>query len=133
MELPDKLSDLLDLAVKDCKICEKDDYYVLNMNSWHMYDGGLCYVCMAGAVMAQTMGVPFNHTTEMKEMPDEIYKKLSHINTMRIGSIPLEDCDQEIRRNFGNLIRPIYKEEKTGRADWEHYTKAAEYLRSVGL
>ncbi len=131
MELPDKLSDLLDLAVKDSQKCEKDDFYQLFMNAWHMYDGGICYVCMAGSVLAQTMGVPFNQTIEPTKLPLDVMDKLGDINSVRMGSVP-GSVNEETRRNFYNIIRPSYKD-KTGRADWESYTKAAEYLRSVGL
>jgi len=59
--LPNKLSDLLELAVRDVQKCEADKKrFALHMGNWHRPDAGkgVCVVCMAGAVMAQTVGVP---------------------------------------------------------------------------
>ncbi len=59
MELPAKLSDLLELAVRDVQKCEAEPArFKLHMGNWHKPDNGACVVCMAGAIMAQTIGVP---------------------------------------------------------------------------
>jgi hypothetical protein len=54
-QLPDKPSELIRLAVKDMQLCEADPRYKLDMRSWHRPVEGACHVCMAGAVMAQTL------------------------------------------------------------------------------
>lgn len=59
--LPDKLSDLLELAVRDVTKCEAEPKrFRLDMGNWHKPDAGrgVCVVCMAGSIMAQTLGVP---------------------------------------------------------------------------
>lgn len=62
VKLPDKLSDLLELAVNDAMSLENSNNYVLNMLDWHSpyveTTGTKCNVCMAGAVMACTLKVP---------------------------------------------------------------------------
>ena len=58
--LPEKLSELLTTAINDLEACEAADGYSIDMNVWHQWDGGhqTCAVCLAGAVMAQTLEFP---------------------------------------------------------------------------
>lgn len=68
IELPNKLSDLLELAVRDVQKCEAEPArFALHMGNWHRPDAGkgVCVVCMAGAVMAQTIGVPDDERREV--------------------------------------------------------------------
>lgn len=70
-ELPNKLSDLLRLAVEDAKKAEASDKYALAMGVWHVpatvsqyymdkFGKDKCIVCMAGAVMAFSLEAPLN-------------------------------------------------------------------------
>jgi len=68
--LPDKPSELIRLALGDLRKCENDPIYTIDMGAWHEPMEGTCYVCLAGAVMAQSKGysdselvMPF-HTDE---------------------------------------------------------------------
>ena len=54
---PRLLSELLTLAIDDMRRLDTDTYE-FNHGAWHRPDG-LCGVCLAGAVMAGTLG--FNH------------------------------------------------------------------------
>lgn len=58
--LPEKLSELLTIAINDLEACETADGYSIDMNVWHQWDGGheTCAVCLAGAVMAQSLAFP---------------------------------------------------------------------------
>lgn len=58
--LPDKLSDLIRLALCDLKEVERDPRYAVDMAVWHLSHPitGRCAVCLAGSVMAKTLGVP---------------------------------------------------------------------------
>ncbi|MFT5127451.1 MAG: hypothetical protein ACI8W8_001054 [Rhodothermales bacterium] len=58
--LPEKLSELLTAAINDLEACESADGYSIDMNVWHQWDGGhqTCAVCLAGAVMAQSLEFP---------------------------------------------------------------------------
>jgi len=55
--LPDKIGDLIRIAVKDLTLCEANPTYMINMDEWHTpnTDASRCCVCLAGAVMAQTL------------------------------------------------------------------------------
>lgn len=96
IELPNKLSDLLELAVRDVQKCEAQPArFSLHMGNWHKPDAGkgVCVVCMAGAVMAQTIGIPDQaerFVFEDRACEDDIEphrRAMSAINEMRIGLI----------------------------------------------
>jgi hypothetical protein len=58
--LPGKPSELLRLAMHDLTLIEKDPNYKVNMSVWHTGSNSLfpaCEVCLAGAVMAKSLGV----------------------------------------------------------------------------
>ena len=61
--LPSLPSELIRAALEDLRACERDDGYVVDMSNWHgpITDNRgrkVCAVCLAGAVMAQTLGLP---------------------------------------------------------------------------
>jgi hypothetical protein len=56
-ELPDKPSELIRLALADLRKCEADPRYLIDMaECYRPVTSELCYVCLAGAVMAKTLG-----------------------------------------------------------------------------
>lgn len=61
-KLPTIPSKLIRLALEDLRKCEADPDYVINMNNWHFLTvDGTCSVCLAGAVMGQSLGGLLNH------------------------------------------------------------------------
>lgn len=65
--LPNTLSGLLELAVQDAQKCEAlPELYRLDMGQWHTPEAGVCVICMAGAVIAQTLGV--SHDADAPDM-----------------------------------------------------------------
>lgn len=56
--LPEKLSALIRVAVADLEKVESDRQYKVKMSSWHCPVAGRCEVCLAGAVMAMSLGAP---------------------------------------------------------------------------
>ena len=96
MSLPDKISALLRVALADVEKCDADPVYVLDMNRWHdpikTPAGPVCAVCMAGAVMAQTLKIsPDNHATpeEYGEQAESFLdgELLDSLNDIRIGNL----------------------------------------------
>lgn len=53
--VPEKLSDLIALAIADCEALDSEVYKPLSRN-WHRPVGRACYVCFAGAILARTLG-----------------------------------------------------------------------------
>ena len=143
--LPDKASDLLDLAVTDAIRASKRKGFRLDMLDWvvsRKLESGsnrgkrVCTVCMAGAVMTQTMGL-------RPEKDDEIFpsdtgeeRKLAQINHMRLGDmydVFASTLDQaRAKEQAGALIRQ-HMNHATGRAPWRVYRKAAQILREADL
>lgn len=94
--LPDKPSELIRLAIADLEKCEKDDRYEIDMYAWHQpdRDTGVCLVCLAGSVIASTLGgdrktrlypadyIDFSHPADI-DFSDS--NKLSALNNFRAG------------------------------------------------
>ena len=86
--LPDKPSELIRLAVKDLTICEQmPETYKINMGVWHdrMYGDNKCHVCLAGSVMAQTLGA--DPTREIYPSETDEQKKLRALSSFAFGEI----------------------------------------------
>ena len=98
LKLP--LSGLLELALSDMRAMAMNPKYTFSMDSWYRVDNGTFYICMAGAVMANTMGVTLSSGThplnELVEscLPDgyrsadtilKVGKRLNAINCARTG------------------------------------------------
>lgn len=140
IQLPEKLSALLRLAVKDVQLCEKDPRIILDMDTWHdpLLDEGKCVVCMAGAVMHNTLEADIDKELSPKFFPDND-QALKAINQLRIGilskageflGIYIKD-EQDI--TFSEIVDYDEDNEYNWHAPWETYLKAAEYLESQGL
>jgi hypothetical protein len=95
--LPEKLSDGLELALADLLKCEEDKgAYMINMGTWH--EGATvdeeaeqivepCEVCMAGAVMAQSLEVGINESKMPGDFSVDVHHKLLAIDSFREGSV----------------------------------------------
>lgn len=86
-QVPDKLSDLIQLALDDIDKCQKDERYVINMGTWHSLWDGKCHVCLAGAVMAQTHELPLNKSP-LNLWEDNKWKHAFHaLDDVRMGKL----------------------------------------------
>lgn len=99
--LPDTLHELIVLAVKDMKITEKDKKYYIFMGVWHQTPESFsvqsqidrldesrlnkadCVVCMAGCVMAQTLGVDLLEYATPAVFGDSKKRKLIALDSVR--------------------------------------------------
>lgn len=152
-KLPDKLSDLLELAVKDAKKIGKDPRYELDMsNNWHMYieDEKKCRVCLAGSVMACTLNVNPTETVYSYDFSLDTSDKLEALDRLRTGDLFFDllseedephlfwkkdlkpQFDVKLVKKAKNLINRSFDSAK-GRASWDAYLKAAKLLRKAGL
>jgi hypothetical protein len=149
-ELPNKLSALLRLAVQDAQKCEAmPEVYTLDMNKWHFpQSGGACQVCMAGAVMAQTLGAEPGHVMAPYFFGlESIEFQLEAINAMRLGHFEgameylhgSREADAEEQQSAldraGDLVHEalIGFGERGTRAPWLVYLEAADILEAAGL
>ena len=97
--LPNKPSELVELAILDLKAIEQNPNYLIAMDSWHVgsyrdhpnIERPRCLVCLAGAVMAQSLGI---ETTMTVKPWDPIFHsdvtlegKLAALDSFRNGNI----------------------------------------------
>lgn len=159
-KLPDKLSDLIRIAVADAKKIEKDSKYIFNMSTWHQpqsnYDDvshtfvttGKCEVCFAGSIIACTLKAKPNQTVDTSDFDEDTDRKLELIDQIRTGSILIltnnnyEEDMYYLKVYLDNINPTIEKVNELinskydldlGRAPWVTYLKAADMLQKVGL
>ena len=134
-QLPSKPSDLIELALQDLESVEKSPKYEVYMSEWHAYTPGadICSVCLAGAVMAQTLKV----RRKQFKSPDEIKDKATQnalyaLNSFRLGSISHGLKTMEIPHDkVRNIHIPPYAEHP--RKFKTAMSKMAVSLRKKGL
>lgn len=95
--LPDTLSGLLEVALRDLEAVEADPNYRVNMQVWHQFSESTlcCEVCLAGAVMAKSLGLPPDgrtgdmglwETEERKHLLS-LERKLNALDSLRKGQV----------------------------------------------
>lgn len=88
-KLPDKLSKLLQVAMEDLELCENDPRYVIDMRDWHN-PNGQCAVCLAGSVMAKSLGEdPNDPYVSINNYNSELQNKMLALNNIRCGEFAL--------------------------------------------
>jgi len=88
-QLPSTLHELIRVALDDLKACESDPNYIINMNRWHeipMYNNK-CHACLAGSVMAKSLGADIRISLSPKDYNDDIGGKLRALDKARTGNI----------------------------------------------
>lgn len=85
--LPDKMSDLILLALDDLAKVEKDKRYHVDMWTFHEKNGDKCDVCFAGSVMAMTLGKKINHRAFPDSFPEDTRWKLVALDELRMGNV----------------------------------------------
>ena len=138
--LPDKLSELIRVAVWDLIKTEQMPYlYRINMYAWHDYSDldNKCHVCLAGAVMAQTIGVP--HATMLPDdvimlnRDDDDEDKLFALDEIRKGSVGAALSYMMMDSPFDDLIRPVTEYERDSGQFKQDLLKIADELGEMGL
>ena len=135
--LPDKLSELIELAIHDLQAVEKDRRYVVNMCYWHMPMDGVCEVCLAGAVMAGTLGVsPLSLVDDpCAEFTESVSRKLLALEAVRKGMVI--DALSFLRKPGRMPVAALWVDPPTYSCDRDGFFAAlrgiAETLRKEGL
>lgn len=109
-KLPGHPADLLKLALKDMKKCLKNEQYKIEMGFWHwaQLDTNTCYICIAGAIMAQTLNTPPNISKRPEDFSNkDIQNKLQAIDLILAGDIldGVIKTGKKISQRQENLIR----------------------------
>lgn len=102
-QLPDKMSDLLKLALKDEAKAERSPRYIMDMDQWHEpdldWDNGKklgfqvsCHVCFAGAVMSFSLGGEWGKTLGPEDFRNGNVQKLHALDMLRRGKVYAAAC-----------------------------------------
>lgn len=158
MNLPDKPSELLILAMTDLEACENDPNYRINMDHWCNYEdtnnGRVCEVCLAGAFLAKSTkylpmqpnvtNVTASYRDHMLEangkIPVKIKDKMSAIDEFRCGylvnglnwlDIPVPDS---IPDSFNISYFTLSNMSRNKREEWKlHMCTIIGILKAEGL
>jgi hypothetical protein len=87
--LPNTLSGLIFVGLKDLEKAERSPRYKVDMGKWHEPSdtGKFCSVCFAGAVMAGTLGASPLANMEKDAFWDGIEDKLEALDDLRTGFV----------------------------------------------
>lgn len=85
--LPDKPSELIELALDDLAAVEADDRYKVDMDTWHNPRTGFCAVCFAGSVIAKTLNTNPRNFRAPRDYDEDTRDKLSALDEFRDGQI----------------------------------------------
>ena len=85
--LPDNPSDLIEMALADLRKVERSRLYTVNMATWHTPANRRCHVCLAGSVMAMTLGASPKDEVDYTEYGEEVSRKLDALNDFRRGRV----------------------------------------------
>lgn len=156
IQLPENLSGLLELAVLDAQKCEaQPDKFAFDMSYWARpgaVNPNICYVCMAGSVMVQSLGFDAELTNNLdpsKVGSNKIKNAMWAIDSMREGEFlqALKEITGDYEQNGAQLaamhecalLVDTAREDlgdddgKADHADWGTYLKCVEVLRKAGL
>lgn len=146
VKLPDKLSDLLELAIKDCMRVSRRKNHALEMGTWLRItdDGKSCSACMAGAVMLCELKETEQKLREERyvcpgDYSDDVERKLLAINYLRSGDLQMavfsinkgrvgDRLQIEVRSKVNDNWLESYE-----RASWKTYREVVYLLRENGL
>ena len=85
------LSDMIEHAVNDLRLCERDSRYSINMNQWHsgtkFGNDGKCEVCLGGAVIAKSLNYDIGLNTGVWAYRGRTRAILRALNLAQIGGI----------------------------------------------
>lgn len=142
--LPDKISDLLDVAIDDCEaydklVEEQPERFAWDMRAWVEDKDGRCCVCMAGAMVRRCGMPPIDRYTNIgKRFGEDLWEKMKAIDYMRIGFLPHRFSTPSERYDFRSRFYELAAEHSSfycanDRLPWPAYRELATKLREMGL
>lgn len=84
--LPNKPSDLAELALRDMRKAIRSPRYHISMGEWHV-PNETCAVCAAGSIMAFTLNARREDRLEPHAFPAPTARKLNAIDDLRMGDV----------------------------------------------
>ena len=134
-KLPEKPSDLIEVALKDLCAVEHDKRYKVNMYTFHIAGGARCEVCFGGAVMAKSLKTPPGSDKSPLGFPLGVKSKIVALDYFRTGwvGLGLKEMNLEQRGGVMVLDRGIVDYSVNKGKFKKQMAKLASDLRLVGL
>lgn len=95
--LPNKPSDLAELALRDMRKAIRSPLYHISMGQWHD-PNETCAVCAAGSIMAFTLNARRECRIRPEDFPKPTARKLNAIDDLRMGIV--SDAFVGLSRSF---------------------------------
>ena len=136
MTLPDTLHGLLELALRDFDSVAQDPAYKVNMRAWLRKAGGVCHVCLAGAVMAKTLKIAPSEDDHFLglgyfDCPLGVASKLRALDYLRDGMLREASEQLLVRTDFPDYLVTLYDTDAT---QWrEDMDALLAYLKEKNL
>lgn len=129
-KLPDKPSELLLLALHDLERAEMSPRYMIDMDQWHSPNGA-CSVCLAGSVMAATLGVSERLEMHPDDFDNDTCQKLCAVDSLRKGFIG----DALVEMGLDDVAAPELMREEwfVSDYDWDRDGFYEDMLSIVGI
>jgi hypothetical protein len=80
------LHEVLRLALDDFTAVLGDARYSINLNAWHV-PSGRCEICLAGSVIARSLGAPVDLWLNPDDFTDDIEVRLMALDNLRSGNV----------------------------------------------
>ena len=151
---PGKLSELIELAIADARRIDRRDYTPA-AHAWHdPVPGDPCEICLAGAVIAATLGCPKDTQIEISCVASEApgtatvtdtawQKALWALNDARggnwpaalrsLGQTPLDEADRKKINRIPGPVRANFRNWTQFDAHLDSLADCAKQLREIGL
>lgn len=127
-------SELLRVAVEHGRVYDElvkadPEKFKWDMNTWiSQTDGGVCWACLAGAVLYSR--------DRRRTFADTPPYWCHDINRLRVGEFDTGDADGELVKTVDSLLdqpENVEHYRQHGRFSWETYTEFADILEKAGL
>ena len=132
---PEKYWQLLELALADFDVIRQDPRYEINMMRFHdtSEHTNVCFVCLAGAVMARTLHAPPTETKLCVDFPTW-QKALYAISNLALGCTP-DNLDSSTYDELLRFQTPIRAQEfHDNPIHWRiHMDKVVQWLKERNL
>lgn len=133
-KLPEKLSECIDVAMTDLELCERDPKYEIGMDSWHQLRfNDVCSVCLAGSVMAKTLGASTRDLAHPRHYDEHTCERLYALNLVRLGGVGGALFQMGIDRPVEVKDRSVFTYHSNREAFKESMREIATDLREAGL
>ena len=133
--LPDKPSELINVALADLAKVEQSKKYEVDMDTWHDPSAGICYVCLAGAVMAKSLQASPDKSLLPSMHNGGLSGKLSALDEFRTGDVSwgFSDMGIDVEEDVLNFDRDINDYEDDPKAFKRDMRKLSKDLAKAGF